>query len=96
MYIKDETIAKRLETLERTDGANICPELTTSKNKCYVIFAYSPISSKIKATFFNELNTFLGQITNLYDNTHLFLKNLKYEKNDKNFSKKTVSQSIEF
>ena len=67
IYIRDETIAKRLETLEGKHTETVCLELTVSKKKCCITFAYRSPSNDNKATFFNELTTSLSQIANLYD-----------------------------
>ena len=65
VYIRDGIIAKRLENLEGKHSETICLELTVSKKKSCLTFAYRPPDNK--AIFFNELTTSLSQITNLYD-----------------------------
>ena len=45
----------------------ICLELTVSKKKWCITFAYRPPSNDNKAIFFNEPTTSLSQITNLCD-----------------------------
>ena len=67
VYIRDGIIAKRLENLEGKHSETICLELTVSKKKWCITFAYRPPSNDNKAIFFNELTTSLSQITNLYD-----------------------------
>ena len=67
VYIRDGITAERFENLEGNHSETICPELTVSKKKWCITFAYRPPSSDNKAIFFNELTTSLNQITNLYD-----------------------------
>ena len=67
VYIRDRIIAKRLENLEGKHSETICLELTVSKKKWCITFAYRPPSNDNKAIFFYELTTSLSQITNLYD-----------------------------
>ena len=67
VYTRDGIIAKRLENLEGKHSETICLELTVSKKKWCITFAYRPPSNDNKAIFFNELTTSLSQITNLYD-----------------------------
>ena len=67
VYIRDGIIAKRLENLEGKRSETICLELTISKKKWDITFAYRSPSNDNKAIFFNELTTFLSQITNLFD-----------------------------
>ena len=67
VYIRDGIIAERLENLEGKHSETICLELTVSKKKWCITFAYRPPSNDNKAIFFNELTTSLSQITNLYD-----------------------------
>ena len=64
--IRDGIIAKHLENLEGKHSETICLELTVSKKKWCITFAYRPLSNE-KAIFFNEITTSLSQITNLYD-----------------------------
>ena len=67
VYTRDGIIAKRLENLEGKHSETICLELTVSKKKWCITFAYRPPSNDNKAIFFNELTTSLSQITNLFD-----------------------------
>ena len=67
VYIRGGIIAKRLESLEGKYSETICLELTVSKKKWCITFAYRPPSNDNKAIFFNDLTTSLSQITNLYD-----------------------------
>ena len=63
VYIRDGIIAKRLENLEGKYSETICLELTVSKKKWCITFAYRPPSNGNKAIFFKELTTSLSQIT---------------------------------
>ena len=67
VHIRDIIIAKRFKSLEGKHSETICLELTVSKKKWCITFAYRPPSNDNKATFFNELTTSLSQITNLFD-----------------------------
>ena len=67
VYIRDGIIAKHLENLEGKHSEAICLELTVSKKKWCITFAYRPPSNDNKTIFFNELTTSLSQITKLYD-----------------------------
>ena len=67
VYRRVGILAKRLEDLEGKHSETICLELTVSKKKWCITFAYRPPSNDNKAIFFNELTTSLSQITNLYD-----------------------------
>ena len=66
VYIRDGIIAKRLENLEGKHSETICLELTVSKKKWFITFAYAPPSGDNKAIFLNDLTTSLSQITNWY------------------------------
>ena len=63
VYIRDAIIAKCLEILEGKHSL----ELTISKKKWCITFAYRPTSNDNKAIFFNELFTSLSQITSLHN-----------------------------
>ena len=67
VYIRDGIIAKCLENLEDIHSETISLELTISKRKWCITFAYRPPSNDNKAIFFNELTTSLSQIKSLYD-----------------------------
>ena len=53
VYTRDGIIAKRLENLEGKHSETICLELTVSKKKWCITFAYRPPSNDNKAIFFN-------------------------------------------
>ena len=57
VYIRDGIIAKRLENLEGKHSETICLELTVSKKKWCITFAYRLPSNDNTAIFFNELTT---------------------------------------
>ena len=80
--IRDGIIAKRLENLEGKHSETICLELTVSKKKWCITFAYRPPSNDNKAIFFNELTTSLSQIKNLYDYFKL-MEDLNIDTSDK-------------
>ena len=82
VYIRDGIIAKRLENLEGKHSETICLELTVSKKKWCISFAYRPPSNDNKAIFFNERTTSLSQITNLYD-YFVIIRDLNIDTSDK-------------
>ena len=53
VYIRDGIIAKRLEHLKGKHSETTCLELTVSKTKWCITFAYGPPSDDNKAIFFN-------------------------------------------
>ena len=67
VFIKEGLICKRLETFETKTAETICIELTISKKKWFVMFAYRPESIN-RALFFEELNQSLSNAVNTYDN----------------------------
>ena len=67
VYIKEGIITKRISNLEGKSSETICLEITFSKKKWCVVFAYRP-PIKNKETFFSELSFSFNQITNNYDN----------------------------
>lgn len=67
MYIKDGLITKRLNDLETPTAESICIELTISKRKWFIMYAYRPESIN-RCLFFEEIKISLGQAINKYDN----------------------------
>ena len=67
VYVKQGIIAKRLEHLETEICETICIELTISKKKWCILFAYRPPKQN-KVLFFEELSKCLSRIVNKYDN----------------------------
>ena len=61
-------MAKRLESLEKENIETICLEITISKKKWCVTFAYRPPQNSNKAEFFNELSISLNKVTIQYGN----------------------------
>ena len=57
-----------MKDLEGKTFEIICVELTFSKKKWLVVFAYRPPRNTNKHTFFDELSISLDQITNTYEN----------------------------
>ena len=68
MYVKEGLIAKRILEYENTNIETICIEITLSKRKWCLTFAYRPPYNNNKATFFMELNKSLCNITRKYEN----------------------------
>ena len=68
MYVKEEPIAKRILEYENINIEIICIEITISKRKWCLTFAYRPPYNNNKTTFFMELNKSLCNITRKYEN----------------------------
>ena len=68
MYVKEGLIAKIILEYENTNIETICIEITLSKRKWYLTFAYRPPYNNQKPTFFMELNKSSCNITRKYDN----------------------------
>ena len=68
VYTREGIIVKRLKELEGKTSEIICLELTISKKKWCVTFAYRPPQTNNKKLFFSELNISLNLITNKYEN----------------------------
>ena len=66
--VREGFIVKRLVNLEENTSETICTEVTISKKKWCIIFAYRPPHSNNKKVFLSELTTSLNQVTNKYDN----------------------------
>ena len=56
---------KRMKELEGKTSKIICIELTFSKEKWLVAFAYRPLRNTNKDTFSDELSISLDQVTNI-------------------------------
>ena len=61
VFVRNDIIAKRLESLEGKESETICIEFTISKKKWCTTFAYRPPKNDNKVIFFNELNLSLNQ-----------------------------------
>ena len=68
VLVRNGIIAKRLESLEGKESETICIEVTISKKKWSIIFAYRPPYNDNKVMFFNDLHLSLNQCVNRYDN----------------------------
>ena len=68
VFVRNGIIAKRLESLEGKESETIGIEVTISKKKWFIIFAYRRPQNDNKVMFFNELNLSLNQCVNKYDN----------------------------
>ena len=68
MYVKKGLIAKRILEYENVNIETICIEITISKRKWCLTFAYRPPYNNNKATFFMELNKSLCNIARKYKN----------------------------
>lgn len=68
VFIKDGLIAKRLNDFETKVSETISLELTISKKKWFIMFAYRPPNEENKHIFFNEISNTLNKALNLYDN----------------------------
>ena len=68
VYVKEGLIAKRILEYENVNIETICIEITISKRKWCLTFAYRPPYNNNKATFFMELNKSLCNIARKYEN----------------------------
>ena len=68
VYVKEGLIAKRVLEYENVNIETICIEITISKRKWCLTFAYRPPYNNNKATFFMELNKSLWNIARRYEN----------------------------
>jgi len=93
IYIRDGILAKRLESLEKENIETICLEITISKRKWCVTFAYRPPQNSNKAEFFNELSISLNKITIQYENI-MVIGDLNIDISDK--SKDTYNYLSDF
>ena len=68
VYVKEGLIAKRILGYENVNIETIFIEITISKRKWCLTFAYRPPCNNNKATFFMELNKSLCNIARKYEN----------------------------
>ena len=68
IFIREGLIAKILYAYEDSTSETICLEVTISKKKWCVTFAYRPPYNSNKDGFFKELNKSLSNITRKYEN----------------------------
>ena len=68
IFIREGLIAKRLYAYEDSTSETICLEVTISKKKWCVTFAYRPPCNNNKDGFLKELNKFLSNVTRKYEN----------------------------
>ena len=68
VFIRNGIIAKRLESLEGKESETICIEVTISKKKWCISFAYRPPRKDNKVMVFNDLNLSLNHCVNKHDN----------------------------
>ena len=66
VFVKEGLIAKRLKEIETKSSETIAIELTISKKKCCILFAYRP-PKQSKEAFFQEMTKCLSNIVNKYD-----------------------------
>ena len=71
IFIREGLIAKRLYTYEDNTSKTICLEVTISKNKWCITFAYGPPYNSNQEGFFKELNKSLSKIARKYENVLL-------------------------
>ena len=67
VYMRQGLISKRLKSFESKNIETICIELTISKKKWCILFAYRPPNFE-KKSFFEETSNSLSLIVNKYDN----------------------------
>ena len=68
IFIREGLLAKKLYAYEDSTSETICLEVTISKKKWCVTFAYRPPYNSNKDGFFKELNKSLSNITRKYEN----------------------------
>ena len=68
VYVKGGVIAKRILKYENINIETICIEITISKRKWCLTFAYRPPYNNNKTKFLMELNTSLYKIAAKYEN----------------------------
>ena len=71
IFIREGLIAKRLYAYEDNTSEIICLEVTISKKKRCISFAYRPPYNSNKNSFFKELNKSLSNIARKYENVLL-------------------------
>ena len=67
IFTRKGLIAKRLSAYEDSTSETICLEVTISKKKWCITFAYRPPYNSYKDGFFKELNKSLSNITRKYE-----------------------------
>ena len=70
VFIKNSLTAKRVKDLERKVSETTCIELTISKKKWCILFAYKPPKQN-NVLFFQEISNSLNQVINKYENVLL-------------------------
>ena len=68
VFVRNNIIAKRLESLEEKESETICIEITISNKRWCITFVYRPPQNANKVMSFNESNLSLNQCVNKYDN----------------------------
>ena len=68
VFVRNNIIAQRLESLQGKESETICIEVTISKKSWCITFADRPPQNDNKVMFFNELNLSLNQCVSKYDN----------------------------
>ena len=63
IFIREGLLAKRLYAYEDNTSETICLEVTISEKKWCITFTYRPPYNSNKDGFFQELHTFLNNIT---------------------------------
>ena len=71
VFIRQGLITRPLKKFETKMSETICVELTISKKKWCILFAYRPPKNSNLKTFFEEVNLSLSTTVNNYDNIML-------------------------
>ena len=71
VFIRQGLITRRLPKFETKVSETICVELTISKKKWCILFAYRPPQNNNLKSFFEEISLSLSIIVNEYDNIML-------------------------
>ena len=85
MFIRQGLNTRRLLKFETKVSETICIELTISKKKWCILFAYRPPQNNNLKTFFEEINLSLSTIVNEYDNMLTGDLNLNTKSNNNSY-----------
>ena len=72
VFIRQGLITRRLPKFDTKVSETFCVELTISKKRWCILFAYRPPQNSNLKTFFEEINLSLSTIVNDYDNNSYY------------------------
>ena len=85
VFIRQGLITRRLPKFETKVSETLCVELTISKRKWCILFAYRHLQNNNLKTFFEEINLSLSTIVNEYDNMLTGDLNLNTKSNNNSY-----------